>query len=122
MGEIVVDTSVLAALVFGESKSVEARMLLNDNRLFAPMLMGYELAQLTVKKVKRYPEDRDKILEAFSFALSLDIHWMEIHFAAVVNLALKCSLTSYDASFLYLSRLLNIPLATFDSVLKSHCL
>ena len=122
MGEIVVDTSVLAALVYGESKSVEARMLLNDNRLFAPMLMGYELAQLTVKKVKRYPEDRDKILEAFSFALSLDIHWMEIHFAAVVKLALKCRLTAYDASFLYLSRSLNIPLATFDSVLKCHCL
>ena len=121
MGEIVVDTSVLAALVFGEPKSVEARMLINGNRLFAPTLMGYELAQVTVKKAEMYPEDRDKILEAFSFALSLDIHWVEIDFAAVVKLALKCRLTAYDASFLSLSRSLNIPLATFDSILKSHC-
>jgi len=61
MGEIVVDTSVLASLIFGEPKSDEVLFLLNDNRLYAPTLMGYELAQVTVKKAEKYSENRDSL-------------------------------------------------------------
>ena len=122
MAAVVVDTSVFAALIFGEPKSAEAKMLLNGNRLYAPTLMGYELAQVTVKKIEKYPEEKDKILEAFSFALDLDINWLEIDYISVVKLALECELTAYDASYLHLSRSLNISLVTFDRILKAHCM
>ena len=121
MAAVVVDTSVFAALIFGEPKSDEAKRLLNGHRLYAPTLMGYELAQVTVKKIEKYPKEQEKIFAALSFALNLDINWLEINFNSVVKLALECELTAYDASYLYLSRSLNIPLVTFDKVLKAHC-
>ena len=120
MAAVVVDTSVLAALVFGEPKSAEAKRLLNGHRLYAPTLMEYELSQVTVKKIEKYPEEKDKILAAFAFALDLDINWLEIDFNSVVKLAIEYKLSAYDASYLYLSRSLKIPLLTFDKVLRAY--
>jgi len=117
----VVDASVLAALVFGEPRSEEALRLLHEQMLYAPFLLGYELAQVAVKKITRHPQECDNIIEALSLALNLEIQWVEVDYVAVVRLALDIGLTAYDASYIHASRSLGIPLATFDEALKRKC-
>ena len=58
MGAKVVDASVLAALAFGEARAAEAKKALRKGRLYAPRLMGYELAHVAVKKISRRPEKK----------------------------------------------------------------
>lgn len=121
MGAKVVDASVLAALVFGEPGSEEALRLLEGQMLYAPFLLGFELAHVAVKKTAGHPRDSDKILEALALAFGLEIQWVEVDYPAVARLACETGLTAYDASYLYLSRSLGIPLLTFDAQLKAQC-
>lgn len=113
----VVDASVLGALIFGEPRAEEAVALLKNTEIYAPLLLGYELTSIARKKAMRYPELKEKILAALEIGLGLDINWTEVEHPEVLRLALDTGLTTYDASYLYLSRALKIPLITFDEKL-----
>jgi len=110
----VVDASVLAALIFRESRFSEAASLLADASFYEPTLLPYELANITRKKAIEYPAQTPAFMEAFREFLSHEIEWRAVDSVAVVGLALETRLTTYDASYLYLSRTLGIPLITFD--------
>ena len=120
MANRVVDTSVLAALAFGEPGSSEAETLLSGHNLFAPTLLGYELASVAVKKTELHPDQAEAILEALSVVLEMDIQWVEVDHVAVAALALETRLTAHDAAYLYLSSMLAIPLVTFDKKLNAQ--
>ena len=110
----VVDASVLAAWCFRESRASDALGLIQGSDLYAPILMAYELTSVARRKATAYPERLDVISEALETALALPIHWSDVDHVAVLHLAVSASLTTYDASYLYLARALGASLATFD--------
>ena len=109
----VVDASVLGALVFSEPRAGEAAALLEGAELYAPKLMAYELTHIAQKKSAQFPAQINAIQEALDIALLMDIRWLDVSHTRVLRLALETGLTTYDASYLYLSRLLGADLATF---------
>lgn len=115
----VVDASVLGALIFGEPRAEEALALLKGVELYAPPLLAYELTSVARKKALKHPLLREKLQQALDIGLSLDINWTEVDHVAVLRLALETKLTTYDASYLYLARSLDLPLATFDKRLRA---
>ena len=115
----VVDTSVLAAIAFQEPRAEEAIALLRDRDLYAPALLAYELTSVAYKKSLRYPQDRTALSEALELALATDLHWVDVDHPRVLRMALDTGITTYDASYLYLSRALDAPLVTFDERLRS---
>lgn len=115
----VVDASVLGALIFGEPRAEEALSLLEGAELYAPPLLAYELTSVARKKILRYPRLEGKIMQALEIGLSLDINWTEVDHYQALKLALETGLTTYDASYLYLARSLDIPLVTFDERLAA---
>jgi predicted nucleic acid-binding protein len=115
----VVDASVLGAVLFGEPRANEARLLLADVDLYEPALLGYELASIARKKIVMYPDQKGTILQVLQEALNIEIFWAEVHHLEVVDLALETGLSTYDASYLYLARYLDMPLVTFDKQLGS---
>jgi len=114
----VVDTSVVAALVFGEPQAEEAAALLSEAELVAPVLLRYELTNTAWKKAKRHPAKATLIAAGLKLAGELDIQYVEVDHGAVLDLALEKDLTAYDASYLWLAKTLKAPLATFDARLK----
>jgi len=114
----VVDASVLGALLFGEPRAEKAFSLLRRAELYAPTLLPYELASLTRKKIRRYPKQRERLLEALRVGLSLELHLVEVDHETVLKLSLDTGLTTYDASYLFLARSLEAPLVTFDRQLQ----
>lgn len=115
---VVVDASVLGALLFGEPRAEEAFSSLRGAELYAPTLLDYELASICRKKALRYPNQREGLVEALRLGLSLDLHRVEVDHLASLNLALEAGLTTYDASYLHLASALGVPLATFDERLQ----
>jgi len=115
----VLDASVLGALIFGEPRAKEALSLLEGAELYAPPLLAYELTSVARKKALKYPQLRERISEALEIGLSLDINWTEVDHLEVLRLALETGLTTYDASYLYLARSLDVPLLTFDERLAA---
>lgn len=110
----VVDASVMAAWCFREPRASEAMGLLRDSELHAPLLLAYELTSIARRKTMAYPEKAAVLSEALQMAFAIPIHWSEVDHLAVLRLALDANLTTYDACYLYLARMLGAPLATFD--------
>lgn len=113
----VVDSSVLAAWLFGEPRCDEAGALMHGWQLAAPQLIDYEIANIGMNKL------RSKVLAAATIEAVLEQYVRtEIErFAqdpcALFEMAAKYKLTCYDAAYLLLADQLGAPLATFDTEL-----
>lgn len=117
MSAKVVDSSIIAAWCFGETRVAEATALLKDFEWYAPPLLAYELTSIARRKSLAYPKQAENLRDALQTVFAIPIHWSEVDHLAVLRLALDAKLTTYDACYLYLSKKLGIPLATFDQEL-----
>lgn len=118
-GRAVADASVLGSLFFGEPQAEQAWKLLRGAELFEPTILPYELASVARKKMLKYPQQRPAIFQALRLGLSMDMRWVDVDQAAAVELALEKGLTTYDAAYLWVSRLCGAPLLTFDERLRA---
>ena len=115
----VVDASVAAAVAFTEPRAREAALLLEGLRLFAPRLLAYELASIARTKIRQNPGRQSMILKRLTETLDAGIHWVDVDYLRVVELALETGLSTYDASYLYVARSIGAGLVTFDQRLAA---
>jgi predicted nucleic acid-binding protein len=113
----VVDASALAALLFGEPEAEAVAGRLAGARLFAPTLLGYELANVCLIKSRRHPEQRAALRSAFKLRDRLAVEEVAVDHYAALELAAATGLTAYDASYLWLARRLGADLVTLDKQL-----
>jgi predicted nucleic acid-binding protein len=116
-GVKVVDASALAALVFGEPEAEAVAARLEGGRLTAPALLDFELANVCLIKMRRQPGAREASRAAYGLAQRLNIEIVAVDYAATLDLAETTGLTAYDASYLWLSRVLGAELVTLDRAL-----
>ncbi|WP_168735134.1 type II toxin-antitoxin system VapC family toxin [Pseudothauera rhizosphaerae] len=109
---LVVDCSVLAALLFDEPERPLAAEHLNGRSLHAPWLLDFEIASVAAKKATAgAPESARLGLQDYA---SLDLNRHATEPLALLELARRYRLTVYDAAYLWLADVLGAPLATFD--------
>ena len=109
---LVVDCSVLAAVLFDEPNREAAASALAGKDLFAPELLADELVSVAVKKSRHGLDEIVRQALADFAALDLTRCRSDVH--AQWRLALDHDLTAYDAAYLWLAAELRAPLATFD--------
>jgi predicted nucleic acid-binding protein len=114
-----VDASALAALLFGEPEAEAIAVRLEGARLTAPALLDFELANVCLTKIRRQPSAREALRAAFGLAQRLNIETVAVDHAATLDLAEMTGLTAYDASYLWLSRVLAAELVTLDRMLAA---
>lgn len=129
MARVVVDASVVVKWFLEEDHSAEARALRDDHLsdvilAEAPAVMPFE-----VLNAARYSGALDRtelarVAEALGQA-SIAVHDLRGDFAAkTVSVALSAGLSVYDASYVALAQLLDVPLYTADEemvrVSKGH--
>jgi predicted nucleic acid-binding protein len=110
----VVDASALAALLFGEPEAEAIALRLEEHKLAAPALLGFEIANVCLKKLRRNPEMREVLLAAFAMYAPMSIETVEVDYADTLQLAEALGLSSYDAAYLWLARTLAAELVTLD--------
>ena len=110
----VVDASALGALLFGEPRAEEVADILEGARLVAPALLWFELASVCLKKVVAHPEMETQLMSAFDLLSRFAIDTVQVDHPATVFLAKETGLTTYDASYLWLTKELKGELITLD--------
>ncbi len=115
----VVDASALAALLFGEKEAEAVAASLEGARLAAPALLGFELANVCLTKMRRHPAQREALRAAFRLADRLAVETVAVDHGAALDLAEATGLTAYDASYLWLARTLGGDLVTLDRKLAA---
>jgi predicted nucleic acid-binding protein len=110
---IVVDCSVLAALLFEEELREHATQALARRALHAPTLIDYEIASVAQKKhAQGWPSDSIAEALAHYAGHAIDLHRPRL--PEQCALAQQYGLSVYDAAYLWLAGELKAPLATFD--------
>jgi predicted nucleic acid-binding protein len=113
---LVVDCSVLSAVLFQEPMRDDALRQAGGRTLHAPTLLDHELANVAIKK-RRHGWPADSVDLALSNYVQLEIALHRVDIAAQVALAQRYGLSAYDAAYLWLAAELKAPLATFDQKL-----
>jgi predicted nucleic acid-binding protein len=113
----VVDASAIAALLFGEPEAEAIALQLGDARLVAPALLGFELANVCLIKLRRHPEQRVALTTAFRLRDRLAVDEVAVDHDGTLELAAATGLTAYDAGYLWLARQLGAELVTLDKQL-----
>lgn len=120
---LVVDCSVLVAVLFEEETYEQAVDLISGKNLFAPALLAHEVVNVALKK-RRLGFAVDDITQAFSDYANYEIELHQTESLAQYQLAQRYNLSGYDAAYLWLAAELKAPLATFDKKLadaaKTH--
>jgi predicted nucleic acid-binding protein len=111
----VIDASALCAVLFGEPEGRLVADQVGGEPMVAPTLLRYEVANTCWKKLKRHPEQRTALLAAHSHLARLRLRQSEVDPEEVVLLAEKTGLTAYDASYVWLARVLGVDLVSLDS-------
>ncbi len=111
----IADSSVIAAILFGERLGQEAGALLGDDELLEPALLMYELASVARKKIQIEPQREGEIIRGLRLITSFNIRWFDLTDApGLVTLASMSKLSVYDASYLQLAQSTGGFLYTFD--------
>ncbi len=114
---IVVDTNVMVQLVIGGEEGTDSTLLLErDDQWAAPEIIMSELRNVLVGFVRRQAITPDQAKTMIGYASEvLENRILSVDSSQVIDVALECGLTAYDAEFVSLARALNLPLATRDN-------
>jgi predicted nucleic acid-binding protein len=115
----VVDASAIAAVIFNEPRGADVAILLKSAKLHAPPLIDVEMASICLKKIRTAAYPRDVVLKMYAAYFRVVILKSEIEPLETIALAERHSLSSYDASYLWLSRHLQAELITLDKDLNT---
>ncbi len=119
---IVVDTNVMVRLVAGGEGGAEAARLFQRDRAWAvPGILLSELRNVLVGFVRRgVMSPAQAVAMSDDAAVVLEDRVVNLSSAQVIDAALACGLSAYDAEFVALARMLGVPLATADqAILRS---
>jgi predicted nucleic acid-binding protein len=115
----VIDSSALAALVFGEPDAGKVLARIEGNTLAAPALLPFEIASVCLKKMRLHPERGDLLLSALRMLPEMEIDSVEVDLPDAVLLAQETQLTIYDSAYLLLARTFGCELVTLDKRLAA---
>ena len=110
---VVVDCSVLCAVFFNEAERLAALQLISGKQLWAPRLLDHEMVHVAVKKQRR-GLPADVVRQALATFMSQQIDMVNPHPVEQLALAMRFTLTGYDAAYLWLAAEMRVPLLTFD--------
>ena len=120
----VVDTSFVLAYLLPDEKVRNVEEIFSkfeDNKinLLSPHLLVYETMnglRSAVLQKRQTEKTAELLLDSF---LNMGIHFEKVDEKGVLRLALKKSITSYDASYVWLAKSRNIGLLTLDEKLEN---
>ncbi|MDE2667692.1 MAG: type II toxin-antitoxin system VapC family toxin [Acidobacteriota bacterium] len=114
---IVVDTNVMVRLLMGGADGTDAAVLFErETEWAAPSILMSELHNVLIGFVRRgalTSEQAKAMSDDAAVVLGGRIASLSGH--QVIDVALECGLSAYDAQFVTLARVLGVPLATLDN-------
>jgi predicted nucleic acid-binding protein len=114
----VVDASAILAVLLDEPDRAAMEARLAKERLVAPHLLLFEVANCCAMKARQFPDREPKYIDALADFMSMNVELRDVDAIGIFALARRYQLSGYDASYLWLSRELGAELVTLDKELR----
>ena len=112
--KIVVDTSVVIAVIAGEAEKAKLIELTKDATVVAPPSIDWEVGNAFSAMLKRSRINLEQALEAIDVYREIAVETVEINLKDAVRLAGKYNIYAYDAYVLQCAVEYNLPLISLD--------
>jgi predicted nucleic acid-binding protein len=115
MSLVVVDASVVAALLFLEPQAESLVTQLAGADLAAPSLLPYEVSNVAIMKVRRRLITPAAAANSLDLLARLDVRLHPVPALRAFEIAERTGLTAYDGAYVWLAGALGAPVATLDA-------
>ena len=115
--EIVVDASVLIAVIVNETEKEQLVAVTQDAELIAPMSVHWEIGYAFSSLLKRGRVTIEQALQAIDMYLEIPVRFVEVELANSLELAGALGIYAYDAYLLRCAEKYRLPLLTLDKQL-----
>jgi len=113
--EVIVDASVLIAVITNEQEKAKLVEMTRDAELIAPLSVHWEIGNAFSSLLKRKRVTLDEALRAIDSYLQIPVRFVEVDLAESLELADELGLNAYDAYLLCSAIKYRFPLITLDS-------
>lgn len=113
--EIVVDASVLIAVITNEDEKQKLVAMTEEAELIAPLSVHWEIGNAFSSLLKRKRITIDEALQAIEIYLQIPVRFMEVELTESLVLADELGLYAYDAYLLLCAAKYRLPLLTLDA-------
>ncbi|MBN2424482.1 MAG: type II toxin-antitoxin system VapC family toxin [Calditrichaceae bacterium] len=115
--KIVVDTSIIIAVITNERNKKKLIKLTEGADLIAPSSLHWEIANAFSAMFKRNRIDLEKAKIAIKEYKKIPVQFYDIQLEAALEYSYEYDLYAYDAYFLVCAKNLNVPLLSIDNTL-----
>lgn len=112
--EIVVDASVLIAVITNEEEKEKLIQITAEADLVAPLSVHWEIGNAFSSLLKRRRIKLEDALQAIEIYLQIPVRFVEVELTESVELADEMGLYAYDAYLLRCAEKFHLPLLTLD--------
>ena len=112
--EIVIDASVLIAVITNEDEKEKLVARTNEAELIAPLSVHWEIGNAFSSLLKRRRVTLEEALQAIEIYLQIPVRFVEVELAESLELADELDLYAYDAYLLRCAAKYRLPLLTLD--------
>jgi predicted nucleic acid-binding protein len=113
--EIVVDASILIAVIANEDEKEKLVAMTEEAELIAPLSVHWEIGNAFSSLLKRKRVTIDEALRAIEIYLQIPVRFVEVELAESLELANELGLYAYDAYLLRCAAKYRLPLLTLDA-------
>jgi predicted nucleic acid-binding protein len=115
--KIVVDTSIIIAVILNEKSKRKIVQLTEGASLFAPPLLHWEIGNAFSAMFKKKHLKIGQAIKALKFYKEIPIRFTEVDLEKVLDIANRHNIYAYDAYFVAAAKELNAPLLSLDIAL-----
>lgn len=113
--EIVIDASVLIAVITNEDEKEKLVAMTEEAELIAPLSVHWEIGNAFSSLLKRKRVTIDEALQAIEIYLQIPVRFVEVELTESLELANELGLYAYDAYLLRCAAKYRLPLLTLDA-------
>jgi predicted nucleic acid-binding protein len=113
--EVVVDASVLIAVITNEDEKAKLVAMTNEAELIAPLSVHWEIGNAFSSLLKRKRVTIAEALQAIEIYLQIPVRFVEVELTDSLELADRFGIYAYDAYLLRCAEKYRLPLLTLDN-------
>ena len=113
--EVIVDASVLIAVITNEADKEKLVALTEEAELIAPLSVHWEIGNAFSSLLKRKRITIEQAMQAVEIYLQIPVRFVEVELTESLELANELGLYAYDAYLLRCAAKYRLPLITLDA-------